>query len=62
METFEDAFTDILGELGVTIELNTEERTVTVHAPAQVRVRQRSTNDYTEGISVILELKEPRIH
>ncbi|QFP95132.1 hypothetical protein SEA_MINECRAFTSTEVE_68 [Gordonia phage MinecraftSteve] len=59
MDDFEDAFLgEILEELGVTIELNSEENTITIHAPAQVRVRQRSTNDYTEGTSVILELRE----
>ncbi|ANA87201.1 hypothetical protein PBI_KATHERINEG_68 [Gordonia phage KatherineG] len=59
MDDFEDAFLgEILEELGVTIELNSVESTITIHAPAQVRVRQRSTNDYTEGTSVILELRE----
>ncbi|AOE44676.1 hypothetical protein SEA_STROSAHL_68 [Gordonia phage Strosahl] len=53
-----EAFEEILQELGIVLEIDAEDRTITIHAPAQVRVRQRSTNDYTEGTSVILELRE----
>ncbi|AVP41948.1 hypothetical protein SEA_JSQUARED_60 [Mycobacterium phage Jsquared] len=48
-------FTPVLDS--VEIEVNHENDTLTIHAPADVQVVQRCTNDVTEGTTVIFRRK-----
>ncbi|AGT14310.1 hypothetical protein ADZZY_62 [Mycobacterium phage Adzzy] len=43
------------------MEVDYENDTLTIHAPADVQVVQRCTNDFTEGSSVIFRRRKPGV-